>query len=245
MIELLADRLIAVDLLDRAAAQLEHQIEFRLQGPQRARVGAKLALVYLMDRKPEQAMTALSESSVPGISRDLEDDRRRLEAKALYDLGLTDDAVNLLAGDIGPEADMLRRDFFWAEQNWSEAAKVLQRLAGDPPRAGVLLPEDRARHALNWAVALQLSDDRSGLALLRDLYLDSMQGGPLGEMFDYITGPASRDRPDDLQAAVERLARDRQFEAFMNNYRDKLQAPPEETGPPAVSVSDLGPPGRG
>jgi len=237
MIELLADRLVGVDLLDRAAAQLEHQIEFRLQGPERARVGTKLALIYLMDQKPEQALTALSESSVPGISREMEDDRRRLEAKAQYDLGQTEEAVSLLAGDISREADMLRRDFFWDEKNWGEAAKVLQRLTGDPPRGGGLLPEDRARHALNWAVALQLSNDRSGLTLLRDLYLDSMKGGPMGEMFDYITGPAARDRPADLQAAVDRLSRDSQFEGFMRNYQDKLKAPPASVGPPSVSVS--------
>lgn len=236
MIELLADRLVDVDLLDRAAAQLEHQIEFRLQGPDRARVGAKLALIYIMDKKPEQALTALSESSVPGISRELEDDRRRLEAKADYDMGQTENAISLLAGDISREADMLRRDFFWDEKNWGEAAKVLQRLTGDPPRAG-LLPEDRARHALNWAVALQLSNDRSGLTLLRDLYLDSMKGGPMGEMFDYITGPAARNRPTDLQAAVDRLSRDSQFESFMKNYQEKLKAPPTEAGPPSVSIS--------
>lgn len=237
MIELLADRLVSVDLLGRAAEQLEHQIEFRLQGPERARVGAKLALTYLMDGRPEEALSALGESSVPGIARDLEDDRRRLRAKAEFELGRIDDALSLLAGDISREGDLLRRDFFWEMQDWPEAAKVLQRLTGDPPPPGRPLDEERARHALNWAVALQLSDDREGLALLRDLYVDAMRGGPMEEMFDYITAPGARDRPQDFQAALDRLSRDRQFDAFMRNYRDKLMTPPANDGPPGVSVS--------
>ena len=38
----------------------------------------------------------------------------------------------MLAGDVSREADLLRADMFWREKNWSEAGKVLQRLAGQP-----------------------------------------------------------------------------------------------------------------
>ena len=50
MIRRLADRLVAVDLLDQAAELLQYQIEKRLEGAARAQVAARLAMVYLTHR---------------------------------------------------------------------------------------------------------------------------------------------------------------------------------------------------
>ena len=44
MIRRLADRLVSVDLLPQAAKLLSHQVEFRLGGQDKARVGARLAV---------------------------------------------------------------------------------------------------------------------------------------------------------------------------------------------------------
>ena len=57
----LADRLVEVDLLDRAAELLESQVRYRLAGPLKARVGARLAVIRLLDRAPDQAMKALAD----------------------------------------------------------------------------------------------------------------------------------------------------------------------------------------
>src|SRR5262249_2110843 len=47
MIRRLADRLVAVDLLDQAAELLQYQIDHRLEGSARAQIAARLAMVYL------------------------------------------------------------------------------------------------------------------------------------------------------------------------------------------------------
>ena len=49
MIRLLADRLVAVDLLDRAAQLLEHQVKFRLRREKKAQIGVRLAAIHLTD----------------------------------------------------------------------------------------------------------------------------------------------------------------------------------------------------
>ena len=49
MIRRLADRLVAVDLLDQAAELLQYQVDKRLEGAARAQVAARLAMVYLTD----------------------------------------------------------------------------------------------------------------------------------------------------------------------------------------------------
>ena len=62
MIRRLADRLVAVDLLDQAAELLQHQVDHRLQGAARAQVATRLAAIYLMNRKPERALATLQKT---------------------------------------------------------------------------------------------------------------------------------------------------------------------------------------
>ena len=59
MIRKLADRLVSVDLLDQAAELLQHQVDHRLQGSARAQVATRLAVIYLMNHKPERAIATL------------------------------------------------------------------------------------------------------------------------------------------------------------------------------------------
>ena len=60
MIRRLADRLVAVDLLDQAAELLQHQVDHRLQGAARAQVATRLAVIYLMNRKADRALATLA-----------------------------------------------------------------------------------------------------------------------------------------------------------------------------------------
>ncbi len=50
----LADRLVSVDLLDRAGNLLDEQVKTRLSGIDQARVATQLALVRLMDNRPRR-----------------------------------------------------------------------------------------------------------------------------------------------------------------------------------------------
>lgn len=227
MVELLADRLIAVDLLDRATTLLDHQVKFRLTGEEKARVGAKLALIQLLDGKSEDAITTLRQTNFPQLPRDLQDDRRRLLAKAYFETGNKDEAIKLLAGDISQEADMLRRDIYWSDENWAEVAKVLQRLAGDPPDDPVVgVPDDKARYVLNWAVALRLNNDEDGLKLLDELFGKAMQYSSLASTYQFVAKPIDNGSSAKLQDTIQQLADSDLFNAFMNNYRDKLLKEP-------------------
>src|SRR5213076_3196715 len=60
MIRRLADRLVSVDLLDQAATLLQHQVDHRLHGAARAQVAVRLAVIYLMGRKPDRALATLN-----------------------------------------------------------------------------------------------------------------------------------------------------------------------------------------
>ena len=94
MIRKLADRLAAVDLLDRAAQLLTQQVDFRLRGVQKAQVAARLATIYLINRQPENAENVLGRSETSGIPPDLQRRRTQLRARAQIDKG--DSAAGLL-----------------------------------------------------------------------------------------------------------------------------------------------------
>ncbi|TMJ61345.1 MAG: tetratricopeptide repeat protein, partial [Alphaproteobacteria bacterium] len=71
MIRRLADRLVAVDLLDQASELLQYQIDKRLEGSARAQVAARLAMVYLTARKPDRAISALRTTRIADLSGEL------------------------------------------------------------------------------------------------------------------------------------------------------------------------------
>jgi hypothetical protein len=223
MIQRLADRLVSVDLLDRAASLLSHQVRYRLKGEERARVGAKLALIMLLDRNPKGALSALRNSFHPNLPLDIEDDRRRIRAKATMDLGRFDEAVALLAGDVSREADLLRVHIYWATKDYGEAAKVLQRLSGDP-QDDVAYPDEQARYILSWAVALRLKRDEAGVKMLRELYGPGMSKSNLAGAFAYISSEAPDDAKN-IEEMSKRIAEGDGFDAFLKNYRERLMAP--------------------
>jgi len=240
MIQKLSERLVKVDLLNRAADLLEHQVKFRLQGEERAQVGAKLALIRLLDRNPKKAVEALRMTVFPRLPEQLGDDRRRIQARATFEIGEVDKAVELLAGDVSRNADLLRADIQWKSENWGEAAKVLQRLAGDPPSEGTTFDRSDAQVVLNWAVALRLDSDESGLEVVRALYGSAMAASPLSKAFQFIASASSVNEPLDLETITTRIADDGVFDAFLTEYladnkKRLLGSPVAPVQPPATA----------
>lgn len=225
IIESLADRLVRVDLLDRAARLLDRQVKFRLQGQNKARVGARLALIHLLDRQPDSAIKALDESVAPGLEAGLADERRRLRARAIFDLSDAAGALKLLEDDDSRAADLLRADIFWRTQDWVEAAKVFRRLVGDAGLDGRRLELETAGFILNWAVSLSLSDNSVGLGRLRQIYAGKMDATPYREAFRLITNESDGELGNFMNLS-ERFDEIGRFQAFLSSYREKLKNQP-------------------
>jgi len=141
----------------------------------------------------------------------------------MFELGKNKEAIALLAGDISVAADQLRGDIYWREQNYREAGKVLQRLAGEPRRKEKYGLKG-AQKVLNWAVAMRLDKDEQGLKVARELYGPAMKESPLGAAFQYISSPKTT-VIGDLEGISKRTTEIDQFEAFLNNYRERLLKP--------------------
>ena len=163
MIRRLADRLVSVDLLYQAGELLQHQIDHRLQGAARAQVASRLAVIYMMDRKPKNALAALRTTRISDLNNDLRTQRLLLEARALSDLGRNDVAYEVVANIEGREATRLRSDILWAAKKWAQAAEQLEALYGDRWQEFAPLTDDRARrhHARRGRLRARRGSDGS------------------------------------------------------------------------------------
>ena len=190
MIRRLADRLVSVDLLKQATDLLKHQVEHRLQGAARAQVAARLAAIYLMDRKPDRALAALRATRTSELSNDLRNQRLMLEARALSEAGRHEVAIEVVANVPGREAIRLRSDIYWAGKQWAKAAEQIELLYGGRWQEFEPLNDKERLDVLRAAVGYSLGDDTLGLARFREKYAAKMGDGPDRRAFDVLTSPA-------------------------------------------------------
>jgi hypothetical protein len=136
MISLLADRLVKVDLLGRAAELLDSLVKKRLTGLDKAQAGTRLASIRMLDQKPELALQALEDSEIDdALPPELAAKRKRLEARATFDSGNTLEGLRMLAGDDSLDAKWLRADMQWRTREWPAAASALGELIGGEEQA--------------------------------------------------------------------------------------------------------------
>lgn len=220
MIRRLADRLVTVDLLDKASELLTHQVEFRLEGAEKARVGARLAMIQILNRKPELALEALDISKtgdmLPGTRRD----RALARSRALKLVGDYNQALAALASVNGDEADLLRAEIHWKAQDWVNAANVFARLGGAIPEGEAKLTDQRSRYVLNRAIALALGNKSTRLSALGQAFGPAMAQTPYAADFKAMTSVETT--PRDFTDVLQRVALVDDFQAFIDSYRARL-----------------------
>jgi tetratricopeptide (TPR) repeat protein len=221
MIRKLADRLAKVDLLDRAAELLKHQVTYRLSGVDKARVGAQLAVLDLMNQQPQAALDGLAASEVDGQPDELKRQRRHLKARAFSDLDRVPDAIHALDGDNSPEAAQLRSEIHWKAQDWPGAAADFEAMVPRPDR-GAKLDDQQAKTCLSWATALVLANDERGLAGLRRNYGPAMSGTPYAEGFSLLTSALDRETPN-MPEIASKIKEVEGFKGFLSDYRKRMQ----------------------
>jgi hypothetical protein len=238
IIRQLASRLIEIDLLDRAGELLQHQVEYRVKGPEKVELGTRLAGLRLLDNRPEQALRALELSEQSGIPPDQLAERRVLRARALASLERRHEAMQALSGDETRPANLLRVDWAWKDRDWPTAAEVLAKVIGPPPAGGARLDEETARLVLNRAVALALSGDVLALEQLRREFAAAMAGTSDADAFTVLTRSEQFSGLSDLKTIRSKLSEVGIFQSFLNKYRGKRASPGTGTTgtPPSPST---------
>ena len=191
MIRRLADRLVAVDLLDQASELLQYQVDKRLEGAARAQVAARLAMVYLTNRKPDRAISALRSTRIADLSGELRQQRLLLEARAESDVGRHDLALDITSNISGREAIRLRSDIYWAARRWREASEQIELYYGDRWRDFKPLNPSEKGDVIRAVVGYALAEDAIGLARFSEKYAPLMSGEADRAAFDTASKPAA------------------------------------------------------
>ena len=187
MIRRMADRLVAVDLLGPAADLLNYQVTKRLDGVARAQVAARLAMVQLMDHKPQAAIETLRSTRISTLPDDVNHQRLLLEARALADEKQWNEAIDLIAVDQAPDTVRLRSDIFWQSGNWAVAAQEAEASLGTRWSDATALTTDERQSAMRAAVAYSLANDETSLERIRDHFSAKMKASTDANAFAVVT----------------------------------------------------------
>jgi outer membrane biosynthesis protein TonB len=238
MIRHLADRLVAVDLLDQASELLQYQVDKRLEGAARAQVAARLAMVYLTNRKPDRAIAALRTTRIADLSGELRQQRLLLEARAQSDVGRHDLAIDIISNIGGREAIRLRSDIYWASRRWREASEQIELYYADRWRDFKPLNPVEKGDVIRAVVGYALAEDAIGLARFREKYAPLMSGEADRAAFETASKPAASNSAEFSQIAKMAASVDT-LDGFLREMRNRF---PDATAraplPPEVAKTD-------
>ena len=237
MVRKLADRLVQVDLLPQAASLLEYQVKNRLRGAARAQVAADLALVYLLDDRPDKAMFTLSTTRQASLPVAIERQRRTVEAKAMAESGNADGALEVLAPLDGVEIERLRADILWSADRYADAGTAYERTLGPRWTDAMPLSDNEQLAVLKAGIAYTLAGDRLSTDRLRSKYTEKMAPTANGSAFDAVTGPIVASGSD-FQSIVKSIADADTMKSFLDDYRKRYLDVGNGDKPDMVTPSD-------
>lgn len=188
MIRRMSDRLVAVDLLGPAADLLKYQIDKRLDGVARAQVATTLAGIYLMDRKPDLAVSEIRATEVSTLPDDVRHQRMLIEARALAEMKHYEDALDMIAVDQSADAARLRADVYWQSGNWTVAGQEAEQALGARWDDAAVLSADERQQVMRAAIAYSLANDETSLNRLRDHFAPKMRTTPDAASFKAVSG---------------------------------------------------------
>lgn len=223
MIRRLADRLVAFDLLDPAAQLLRHQVDSRLHEPSaRASVATDLAVIYLMDRRPGEALNLLRATRVAGLPAEMVAQRRLLEARAHAELERYDHALELVENDTSATAVRLRADVAWDRRDWPDAGRRLEAALGNRWSDDSPLEPSEQTDILRAAIAYNLAGERSNIIRLRERYATAMAATDQAAAFSVLTSEATVSGDARVGDLARQVADIDTLDAFMERFRERF-----------------------
>ena len=236
MLRKMARRLVDVDLLGEAARLLQWQVDNRLDGVPKAQVATDLALILLMDRKPEQALGAINGSRTTVLPSTLNAERRIITARALVSLGRLDAAEEILEPDNSPDARDVRAEIAWRARSWGQAGALFEAGLGDRWKTpSPLLPDEESR-LLRAGVAYSLAGDEAALGRLRqrfDGFVDRSRN-PEALRVAFAAADGGSLTANDFSRAV---ADNEGFSGWVARMKQKFREKPSPTGPEGLRAA--------
>lgn len=228
IIQNLADRLVAVDLLNRASDLLRNQLRRTdLDSLQRSKIGARLALVYLFQEDNVEALNVLDKTEMDETPETDLSHRRIIRAKALANLKNDDEAIALLEDDYSKNAMLLKSDIYWKQGAWDKTADTLKYLIEKPVK-NKPLTDEQIGYILDWATALKKAGRETVIIRLRNKFLPYFQNTAYVSAFNMLTSNLEKDKIDikSINRAINDISA---YSNFSKIYNQALRPQKTET----------------
>ena len=227
LMQSLAERLVEVDLLDRAIKILNDQVENRTSGTEQVKLALRLAGIQLINGDNRAALKTLSlaEKAINQIpileSVPYRREMNLLRARGLSRDGRARDALVLL-NNMKQDDDVVRlkADIAWTSGRWNDAAEALEDLVTRYNlRPSDTISPQQANTILNWTVALSLSGNRHVIANVREQYGTQMEKTEKGRLFEVVSRPRQNAILADRQTIDSIVGEVDIFSDFLDSYR--------------------------
>lgn len=154
------EHLIALDLLDRAAAILNHQVNHRLRGYKREEAINRLAFVHNANRQSFYAVEVLRNGEPwYKLPEYIGMPRKYLLAESYYLNHQDDDALLLLQEDYSLRSDQIKSDIYWRQQNWRQFLNYAEPRIYDLRKTSDMVDGDDSLRVLRLGIAYLLNGD--------------------------------------------------------------------------------------
>ena len=187
MVRNLAERLVGIDLLDRASALLNHQVQKRLQGQERTKIGTRLAMIYLINHKSKEALDTLKVTGYGDLPADLQLARLRLTAQALAQQGRSDKSIEILNDDNSSDGTLLKLSIYWDNKDWNNVITMAEEILGNRNDPSAPLTKPEAGVLLKLATAYVYEHETGQVQYLRDYFTPLLKDANDKDSFLFIT----------------------------------------------------------
>lgn len=221
MIQNLADRLANVDLLDRAIALLTHQAKYRLKGVERSRIGARIALLHLLNKDPQAASDILDETEEKELPEGLMVTRKQLKAKALAELGKYEPALAIIAEDKSDNASILKVDILWDAGDWKRTSEYLEGvLNAREATPDTPLTTRESENILRLGLSYLFAGETDKLPELKKRFESLMAANSYKDAFQFITNDIEQIDHNNFERINDEI---NVFQSFMGEFRSEIQ----------------------
>ena len=169
VIDMLIKRLINIDLLDRAAELMEYQVNNRKKGIERENMITSLAEIYLIDKRPEDAVRVLSSKRYIEIPDKEVKKRYYMHVISLLEMDRINQALALMNNDTSDDAQDLKMHIYWKYHLWQELANLLEpkvNILKEAVDSNYKLTDQEEDILLRLAIAYHMSSNKDGLNVL-------------------------------------------------------------------------------
>lgn len=239
----IADRLVEIDLLDQAAALLQHQVDHRLTGIARATIATRLAALRLMSGKPALAIGVLQATRMAELPAPLRRLRLIMEAQGQADLARADLALEVVDGEEGADFARLRATILFGAGRWREAGEAFEGLLGTRWKDAGSLTEEERQDVVRALLADILAQEGMALDRVRSKFAAKMGDSPDARLFEALLRPRAAQSAE-FRTALREASRPDTLRRFLGDWSRVSDLTAEEPASGKAARVD-GKPGAG